>query len=210
MLTRIVRTDSEVRTEGRVPLELAVRVGSSDLLGGGEELLEYLVTYEAASGRELRSAETVAYGGWLLRLRQDEDTIVVEALDVVDESTFVPTADVAIEFMRDQRAVCTHCNADFAPPRVHHMVAASEAVLSGAAEVEGVRYPDREPRSGWLLNEVGFRGSIRDLSIVQTGRIVREYRSLATLLALPAGFRIRVVGGKFDAWFDPKVAAART
>lgn len=210
MLISFVRSGLAVRTQGRRPAELEARVGSEELLSDAESLLEYLVTYESTSERLIESGQTVAYGGWLVRLRQQDGSLIVEALDMESDEAYDETVDVAIEFMREQRSACMHCGADFAPPRVHHLVAVSDAVLAGTSDVEGVRFPDRDDRSGWILSEIGFAGSVRDLKVIHAAHLVRRCRAVAGLLALPAGFRIRVVDGEYDAWFDPKVATAST
>jgi len=191
--------------------ELVARVRRPDLVNAAEELVRHMVLYSVAERVSLVAGETVAYGGWLLRLQASNDRLRLEALDPAHtETAYDPFVDAAVDFWADQHAVCAHCGSDFDPPRVHHLLAVSRGVLDGSDDVEGVRYPDCDDRSGWVLTDATFDGSVRSLVVLSAGEFSRVRRSIAVLLALPAGYRIRTSAETYDAWFDSSVATAQT
>jgi hypothetical protein len=111
-----------------------------------------------------------------------------------------------MDLNENQKACCNHYNADFIPPNQDQMVAISEGVLSGALEIEGVRYPSPEHMSGWWLTTDLYNGDVNSLKTVHFSHVAEARPEIAQYMALPFGYRF-VLGGKSEhVWFDGEVA----
>src|SRR5437899_1090314 len=110
------RSLDSITTEGLLPTgmqEIRVKVYSPDLFPAAEEFLRFVVNYIRESGRQIRGEETLAYGYWLVKLRPvDERTL--EVWEYNPEATeFIPGANLALTYWRDQHQVCNRFQAPF-------------------------------------------------------------------------------------------------
>ena len=183
--------------------ELSVEVADRALVPQGEGFLQYVIAYLQQSGTRIRSGETLRYGYWMTKFLGDDRLLRVwehnrEATD------FVPGANLALTYWREQHRICGHFGGSFTPPRPDQLVVISEGVFEGDP-VEGVRYPSPAHMSGWWITTDRYNGRPESLRTEHCYHLTAARPDLAGYLALPYGFRFNIAVAE-GAWYDTAVA----
>jgi hypothetical protein len=203
------RTDGlSVSTSGlarRGQAEIRVSVNSSELLKDAEGFLRFVVKYLENENQRVTPNQTLNYGYWLVKFEPTTDgTLDVWEYDP-EFREFQHGGSLAIQYWRDQRAVCEKFHAAFDPPNPGKLTSVSAGVLEGRP-VQAVRYNFGDPMSGWLIVTEQYDGDINSLKNHHTYHVTAARPDLAKFLALPCGFRFDQTDGE-KAWFDPEAAA---
>ncbi len=183
---------------------LAVEVADASLLPETEALLRNLAAYMSSEGVRVEAEETLAYGYWAVKVREQQPGRFELWEYSADASGFVPGANLTLKCWRDQHEVCERHGAEFSPPQPNQLVVISDGVLQGDA-VEGVRYPSPEHMSGWWITTDRYDGDIRSLTQEHLYHLTAARPDLARYVALPFGFRLDQANGE-AVWFDEGVA----
>ncbi len=185
--------------------EIKVSVNSEKLLKDAENFLRFVAQYLEAENQRIIPKQTMNYGYWLVKFEQTNEGM----LDVWEYDSelrdFQHGGSLAIQYWRDQRAVCDKFNAAFDPPNAGRLTSVSEGVFEGRP-VQAVRYNFGDPMSGWLIVTDQYDGDIESLKNHHTYHVTAARPDLAKFLALPCGFRFDQTSGE-KAWFDPEAAA---
>lgn len=201
--------------EARDTLIFSVGLGDSDVeltvsdrswVEDGRALVGTIAAYVEGSGRRLKGGETFRYGYWLVRFEAMSRRLSISEY-AADASRFVPGADLALRYWRDQHEVCDAAGAPFTPPRADQMVAVSDGVYQGDA-VQAVRYRAPDHMTGWYLTTARFNGDVSTLTVEHIHHMTAQRPDLARYLALPPGHRFDTTGGGDDVWFDAGVTAS--
>jgi hypothetical protein len=212
-----IRVDSEKRRVSTVGLsavgihDMAVVVESRDLLEDGERLLRFLADYQRQTHHRVKAGQTAAYGYWTIRCVAGE----TECLDVWEVKSereshlFVPGANRALRYWRQQSALCRSVGSEMMPPHASHRVSVSAGVLEGTLSLEGVRYPSATPNSGWYLTTDLYDGDIRSMRMIHLEHLTAARPEVVQLLGLAFGYRFEVTGpGKVSVCYDTEVAGS--
>lgn len=188
---------------------MAVSVESQGMLEDGERLLRFLVEYQLQTDHRLKAGQTVAYGYWTIRCVAGE-TGCLEVWEVKSESEshlFVPGANRALTYWRQQSALCRSVGSEMKPPHASHRVSVSAGVLEGTLPLEGVRYPSFTPNSGWYLTTDLYDGDIRSVRMIHLEHLTAARPEVTKLLGLSFGYRFEATGAnKVSVWYDAEVA----
>lgn len=207
MGVKILTEDGRAWTTGlgrRGSREVAAKVEDRSLIGEADALLRHIADYVTRDAVTLEPEETMAYGYWLIRFREDGRG-GLELWEYNDEAnTFVPGTDLTLTYWRDQHRVCAEQEAEFAPPRPDRLAVLSAGVLEGDS-VQGVRYPSPEEMSGWWITTDRYDGDLASLRREHLYHLTAARPDLARYIALPYGFRFDTANGE-DVWFDQAVA----
>ncbi|HYP07554.1 MAG TPA: hypothetical protein VER03_15080 [Bryobacteraceae bacterium] len=141
--------------------EIRVKVSTTDLFQEAEEFLRFVANYVTESGRQIHSEETLVYGYWLVKLRAGDGALEVWEYDA-EATDFVPGADLALTYWRDQHRVCNQAGAPFRPPRPDRLTVVDEWVMEGLP-VQAVRYPSPEHMSGWWITTDRYNGDVNSV-----------------------------------------------
>ncbi len=149
--------DTLVFSVGLGESEVELRVPDRSWVEDGKALVRAIVGYVDGGGRPLRVGETFGYGYWLVRFDAGGPGCLSISEYAPDASWFVPGAELALRYWRDQHEVCGRVGAPFTPPRADQMVTVSAGVYEGDP-VQGVRYRAPEHMTGWHLTTAQFSG----------------------------------------------------
>lgn len=198
--------DTLVFSVGLGGSDVELRVPDRSRVEDGEALVRTVVDYVEGTGRSLRPGETFGYGYWLVRFDAGGSGRLSISEYAADASQFVPGADLALRYWREQHEVCERFGAPFTPPRADQMVAVSVGVYEGDP-VQGVRYHAPDHMTGWYATTARFNGDTRTLTVEHLYHLTAKRPDLARYVALPPGYRFDMTGGSDDVWFDVGVAA---
>ena len=102
--------------------DLVVEVADASLLPGAEALLRNLEEYMISYGLQVEAEETIAYGYWAVKVR-DEQPGRFELWEYNSEATeFVPGVGLTLEYWREQHEVCQRYAAEFSSPQPNQLV----------------------------------------------------------------------------------------
>jgi hypothetical protein len=183
--------------------ELWVEVSSSDLRIEAEQFLRCISDYVVQCGVNLSSDETVSYGYWLTKFKeQTPDTLETWELDST-ATEYVKGASLTLQYWKDQHLVCQQLGAAFEPPRGDQLSMISKGVFEGLP-VQGVRYASPDHMSGWWISTDQYDGNIKSMRQEHTYHVTCARPDLAKYLALPPGYRFDLSSFE-DIWFDEQI-----
>ena len=197
---------ADVFSVGLGDVDVELRVPDLSWVQDGEALVRTVVDYFDGAASSPVAGATFGYGYWLVRFDEAASGRLSISEYAPDASGFVPGAEHALRYWRDQHEVCDHFGAVFSPPQADQMVALSDGVFKGEA-VQGVRYGAPEHMTGWYLTTAGFSGDVSSLKVEHIYHLTARRPDLARYVALPPGHRFDTTGGVDDVWFDAEVAA---
>lgn len=137
----------------------------------------------------------------VLNFTEYDGALRVMALDLQSDS-FVPELDQLLNEWNTQRIVCRDAGSDYMTTALGDMIVTSPDVLEGRAVLEGVRYPFKEPNSGWWLFGEQYHGDLSSMLRIHVGDLLRIRGDLRRYMALAVGFcfsQVRQPGVRFDA-----------
>jgi hypothetical protein len=206
---RFARRGHQVWTRGLSRLnewELRVEVTDCSLLAEAEAFLRFVTAYVKQYEVRISPNETLLYGFWITRFQAAEAGFldVWEANFSVEE--FIPGGSRTVTYWRDQHHLCAQSGAEFAPPRLDLLAAVSEGVFEGDP-VEGIRYPSRDPMSGWFLSTDRYNGDIKTMRCEHLYHIAEARPDLVRYLSLPPGFWFNTTEGE-RGWRQPTEAGS--
>jgi len=185
--------------------EITISVNSADLLKDAKDFLRFVVKYLEVENQRIMAHQTMNYGYWLVKFEPTSGGM----LDVWEYDSelreFLLGGSLALQYRRDQQAVCDRFHATFDPPNPGMLTSVSVGVLEGR-QVQAVRYNLGEPMSGWLIVTDQYNGDVKNLTNHHTYHLTAARPDLAKFIALPCGFRFDQTNGD-KTWFDSEAAA---
>ena len=204
-MAAIVETqDTLVFSMGLGKSDVKLTVPDESWIEDGKALIRTIINYVEDTRKQLGAGETFGYGYWLVRFEESPSERLAISEYSADASGFVPGANLALRYWREQHEVCDRFAAQYTPPRADQMVAISVGVYEGDA-VQGVRYAAPDHMTGWYLTTERFDGDVNTLTVEHLYHLTATRPDLARYVALPPGYCFDTTTGE-DVWFDSEVA----
>jgi hypothetical protein len=192
-----------LRNKSPDQLEIQLEVEREDLVPSAEEFVFFVSNYIARSGRAVLTEETLAYGYWLIKFREQNGVLTVWEYNP-PATHFIKGATLTLTYWRDQHKTCEHFNGQYTPFPADKLTVVDEGVLMGRP-IEAVRYSSPEHMSGWWITSDQYTGDSTTLRPEHTYHLTAARPEIARYLALPYGFRFTIHDKQSDAWLDEQV-----
>lgn len=209
MVLQVVLSGLVARTHGLtnhgLP-ELEVSVKDASLLPDAQRFLSNMGEALQQGTIHLHPGETVQCGYWLVKFDAKSPGLLSASEPNAENTEFVPGADLALSYRRDQKRVCREHGASLDPPTPLCLIACSDGVLEGRSPIGGTRYRYTGKMSGWFLSTDLYDGTNNTVKLHHAYHVTAARPELAKYLALPPGYRFDH-GATAHVRFDPELAA---
>jgi len=205
----IVSEPDSVRTQGLktdyAQKELVLPYFSTHLKNAALQMCELLLKYYEESGRCFCAGEKIGWASSVVQFREEGDMLVGYGLDVA-HNEFHRGIDGVLSMWVDQRAMCDRNGSEYVATNLGDMMVVSPDLLTDDGDiVEAVRYPFKNPNSGWWMFGRLYSGEVASMKRIHTGHIAQRQQRVLKYLALSPGYCFRP-SDYLAVWFDDDVS----
>lgn len=209
MALQVVLSGLVARTHGLTSHglpELEVSVKDASLLPDAQRFLSNMGEALQQGTIHLHPGETVQCGYWIVKFDAKSPGLLSATEPNAENTEFVPGADLALSYRRDQKRVCREQGASFEPPNPLSLIACSDGLREGRSPIGGTRYRHSGKMSGWFLSTDLYDGTNNTVKLHHAYHVTAARPELVNYLALPPGYRFDH-GESPKIWFDATLEA---
>lgn len=172
--------------------DLRIQVTSSESLADAEFLLSYTMDYQLEHGEKIHPNDTLIYGFWLIKFclipQGSLHELIIYELNP-ELNIFIPGADHAMKYWREQVALCKEAGVEFTPTGGNQIAIISETVWAGGVPMLGVRENQQnDEHSGWLFFQEDDEIDREHFYAIYLYQLACQRPELIKFLAIPHGY----------------------